>query len=107
MFLESKDLRILFLGIPAYILRCEAVIMNTGSAYKSSKHDALLKNKGTRNRVLDQAYRNKPLTDIPKRINRMNSYVRSIVEYVFSAFELHYGMSKACYLALSGNKARF
>jgi IS5 family transposase len=77
------------------------------SAYKSSKHDALLKNKGTRNRVLERAYRNKPLTDIQKRTNRMNSGVRSIVERVFGVLKLHYGMSKARYLGLSRNKARF
>jgi IS5 family transposase len=77
------------------------------SAYKSSKHDALLKNKGTRNRVLERAFRNKALTYIQKRTNRMHSGVRSIVERVFGVLKLHYGMSKARYLGLSRNKARY
>jgi len=77
------------------------------SAYKSKQHDALLKKKGTRNRVLERAYRNKPLTDSQKQTNRMNSGVRSIVERVFGVLKLHYGMSKARYSGLSRNKARF
>jgi IS5 family transposase len=77
------------------------------SAYKSGKHDALLKNKGTRNHVLERAYRNKPLTGAQKYSNRMNSGVRSIVERVFGVLKLHYGMSKARYLGLSRNSARF
>jgi len=77
------------------------------SAYKSKQHDALLKEVGTRNRVLERAYRNKPLTDHQKKMNRMNSGVRSIVERVFGVLKLHYGMSKARYSGLKRNKARF
>lgn len=77
------------------------------SAYKSKHHDALLKKKGVRNRVLERAYRNKPLTGSQKQTNRINSGVRSIVERVFGVLKLHYGMSKARYSGLSRNKARF
>ena len=34
------------------------------SAYKSSNHDALLKKKSVGSRVLERAYRNRPLTEI-------------------------------------------
>jgi len=37
----------------------------------------------------------------------MNSGFRSIVERVFGVLKLHYGMSKARYLGLNRNKARF
>ena len=77
------------------------------SAYKSNAHDQMLKRKGTRNRVLERAYRNKPLTAGQKHANRMNSGVRSIVERVFGVLKLHYGMGQARYLGLSRNKARF
>ena len=77
------------------------------SAYKSAAHDQLLKDKGVRNRLLERAYRNKPLTSDQKYANRMNSGVRSIVERVFGVLKLHYGMGKARYLGLTRNKARF
>ncbi|MCU7850015.1 MAG: hypothetical protein KZQ89_18900 [Candidatus Thiodiazotropha sp. (ex Lucinoma kastoroae)] len=56
------------------------------------------KEKGIRNRVLERAYRNKPLTEARKRLNRMNSGVRCAVERVFGILKLHYGMAKASYL---------
>lgn len=77
------------------------------SAYKSQKHDAVLKRQGTRNRVLERAYRNRPLTEKQKQANRMNSGTRSIVERVFGVLKLHYGMGKARYCGLSRNHARF
>ena len=76
------------------------------SAYKSQAHDDRVKRKGIRNRVLERAYRNKPLTKEQKRKNRANSGTRSIVERVFGVLKLHYGMGKARYLGMSRNKAR-
>lgn len=76
------------------------------SAYKSRVHDELLKEKGIRNRVLERAYRNKPLSAEQKRLNRINSSTRSIVERVFGVLKLHYGMAKARYLGIARNKAR-
>ena len=77
------------------------------SAYKSNEHDRLLEDKGISNRVLERAYWNKPLTSDQKSRNRINSGIRSIVERVFGVLKLHYGMSKARYLGLARNKARF
>lgn len=77
------------------------------SAYKSQKHDELLSSKGIRNRVLERAYRNKPLTDEQKRFNRRSSGVRCTVERVFGVLKLHYGMGKARYLGLCRNQTRF
>lgn len=77
------------------------------SAYKSKSHDDLLKSKGIKNRILERAYRNTPLTDVQKKNNRQNSGTRSIVERTFGVLKLHYGMRKARYLGLSRNKARF
>ena len=76
------------------------------SAYKSEKHDKCLKAKHIDNRVLNRAYRNRPLTKEQKKQNRINSETRSIVERVFGVLKLHYGMSKARYLGLARNRAR-
>ena len=77
------------------------------SAYKSKKHDESLKAKHITNRILDRAYRNKPLTKQQKRSNRLASGTRSIVERVFGVLKLHYAMGNARYLGLARNKARF
>jgi IS5 family transposase len=49
------------------------------SAYKSEKHDALLAAQGSKNCILERAYRNTPLTDAQKQGNRRHSSIRSIV----------------------------
>ena len=77
------------------------------SAYKSKKRDESLKAKRIANRILDRAYRNKPLTKQQKRSNRLASGTRSIVERVFGVLKLHYAMGNARYLGLARNKARF
>jgi IS5 family transposase len=81
--------------------------VNADSANRSTHHDELLKNQGVRNRILERAYRNRPLTDKQKHRNRLNSGTGCIVERVFGVLKLHYGMSKARYLGLSHNQARF
>ena len=53
------------------------------SAYKSEKHDALLATQGSKNCILERAYRNTPLTKAQKQRNRRHSGIRSIVERVF------------------------
>ena len=78
-----------------------------GSAYKSEKHDALLAAHGTKNCILERAYRNKPLTGAQKQRNRRHSGIRSIVERVFGVLKLHYGMGQARYLGLARNFTRF
>ncbi len=77
------------------------------SAYKSKAHDKLLKGKRIGNRVLERAYRNRPLTEQQKRSNRLASGTRSIVERVFGVLKLHYAMGNARYLGMTRNKARF
>ena len=77
------------------------------SAYKSEKHDALLAAHGTKNCILERAYRNKPLTGAQKQRNRRHSGIRSIVERVFGVLKLHYGMGQARYLGLARNFTRF
>ena len=77
------------------------------SAYKSKEHDKLLNGKRIGNRVLERAYRNKPLTEQQKRSNRLASGTRSIVERVFGVLKLHYAMGNARYLGMARNKARF
>ena len=77
------------------------------SAYKSTKHDALLAATGTKNCILERAYRNTPLNDQQKKRNQQHSGIRSIVERVFGVLKLHYGMGQARYLGLVRNYTRF
>ena len=67
----------------------------------------MLKDKRITNRILERAYRNKPLTEQQKESNRLASGTRSIVERVFGVLKLHYGMGNARYLGMVRNKARF
>lgn len=77
------------------------------SAYKSKERDKSLKDKRIGNRILERAYRNKPLTPPQKTSNQLASGTRSIVERVFGVLKLHYAMGNARYLGLARNKARF
>ena len=77
------------------------------SAYKSEPHDVLLAALGSKNCILERAYRNMPLTDAQKRRNRRHSGIRSIVERVFGVLKLHYAMGQARYLGLARNFTRF
>ena len=77
------------------------------SAYKSEKHDDLLKQRGVKNKILHRRYRNKPLTAAQKKMNRMYSSIRSIVERTIGVLKLHYGLAQARYMGLARNHARF
>lgn len=77
------------------------------SAYASEATDKWLADKQIENRVLERAYRNKPLTEKQKRHNRKCSPIRSIVERSFGVMKLHYGMGRAHYLGLARNYMRF
>ena len=77
------------------------------SAYKSQKHDQWLADHGIDNRVVERAYRNKPLTVAQKQKNRCHAGVRCTVERVFGVLKLHYGMGQARYLGLARNAVRF
>lgn len=71
------------------------------SAYSSQVTDQLL---GKKNKVLNRAYRNKPLTDDQKFENQQRSKTRSTVERVFGLLKLHQGLGKARYMGLARNK---
>ena len=72
------------------------------SAYASQATNQLL---GKKNKVLNRAYRNKPLTNDQKFENQQRSRTRSTVERVFGLMKLHQGLGKARYMGLSRNKA--
>lgn len=72
------------------------------SAYASQATDQLL---GKKNKVLNRAYRNKPLSDDQKFENQQRSKTRSTVERVFGLMKLHQGLGKARYMGLARNKA--
>lgn len=76
------------------------------SAYKSQKHDQLLKAKDIQNNILQRAYRNKPLTEPQKRHNQFASQVRYVVEQTFGLLKKHYGLAQAKYMGIERNQAR-
>ena len=76
------------------------------SAYKSKKHDQLLKSKSIQNRVLHRAYRNKPLTEQQKSHNKLASQVRYVVERTFGVLKKYYGLGQARYMGIARNQAR-
>jgi len=82
------------------------VAVYADSAYASSKHDQLLRDKHIKNGILKRAYRNKPLTKAEKQRNKQLSSIRSTVERVFGLLKQHYGMGKARYLGKARNHAR-
>ena len=47
------------------------------------------------NRILHRAYRNTPLTEQQKALNKMYSSVRYVVERTFGLLKLHHGLGKA------------
>ena len=91
----------------APLLSGEESSVYADSAYQSERHDALLAARGSKNCILERAYRNTPLTDEQKQRNRRHSGIRSIVERVFGVLKLHYGMGQARYLGLVRNFTRF
>jgi len=76
------------------------------SAYKSQKHDKLLKTKNIQNQILQRAYRNKPLTEQQKQHNRFASQVRYVVERTFGVLKQYYGLGQARYDGIERNQAR-
>lgn len=77
------------------------------SAYSSEKTNEWLADKKIENRVLERAYRNKPLLPAQKKQNKMKSRIRSTVERVFGILKLHHGMAQARYLGKARNQMRF
>ena len=77
------------------------------SAYASEKTDEWLAEREIENRVLERAYRNKPLTLTQKFNNKVKSLIRSTVERVFGVLKQHHGMAQARYLGKARNRMRF
>lgn len=77
------------------------------SAYASEKTNQCLAQHNIENRVLDRAYRNKPLSPEQKKRNKNLSPIRSTVERVFGILKLHYGMAQARYIGKARNQIRF
>lgn len=69
-------------------------------AYKSTKHDKLLKDKGLKNRIHHKAVKNKPLTRWQKRFNRLLSQHRYTVERTFGSQTLWFGVGLAKYVGI-------
>jgi IS5 family transposase len=76
-------------------------------AYASEKTNEWLADKKIENRVLERAYRNKPLLPAQKKQNKIKSRIRSTVERVFGILKLHHGMAQARYLGKARNQMRF
>ena len=74
------------------------------SAYANKDNDEKLGKEN--NRILHRAYRNTPLTEQQKALNKMYSSVRYVVERTFGLLKLHHGLGKARYMGLARNKTR-
>jgi IS5 family transposase len=61
------------------------------AAYVGDKIDTSLKERGFLPMISEKGYRNKPLTEEQKRMNKMKSSVRSRVEHVFGAQKMRMG----------------
>lgn len=70
-------------------------------AYKSQKHDELLKKRKCQNFIIYKANRNKALTKEQKAHNKLASSVRYVVERTFGILELRCNMGKAKYNGLA------
>ena len=57
------------------------------SAYRSRQISEELKSNGYRNKIHHRAYRNKPLTENQKRVNKQRSKIRARVEHVFASIK--------------------
>jgi IS5 family transposase len=55
--------------------------------YKSAKNDELLRTKKLKNRILHKAKKNKPLTDIEKKFNKLCGKIRYKVERTFGSIK--------------------
>jgi IS5 family transposase len=58
------------------------------SAYASKENDAVLKARGFLPMICEKGYRNKPLTEQQKEMNKIKSSVRCRVEHVFGAMKV-------------------
>lgn len=59
--------------------------------YKSKKNDQILKDKGSKSRIMHKGYRNNPLTDWQKKYNKSISKTRWVVEPTFGSLKRWFG----------------
>ena len=62
--------------------------------YKSKSNDNILKNNGSKSRIMHKAYRNKPLTEWQKKYNKAISKTRWVVERTFGSLKRWFGSGK-------------
>ncbi len=83
------------------------ILVYAASAYANEKTNEWLTDRKIENRVLERAYRNKPLLPAQKIQNKIKSIIRSTVERVFGVLKLHHGMTQARYLGKARDQMRF
>ena len=76
-------------------------------AYMSAERKRRLRQKGVWCGILDKGYRNRPLSEKQKQLNRKKSRVRSAVERPFAHFKHLYGYGRARYVNLKRNDLEF
>jgi IS5 family transposase len=63
--------------------KSEGEILFADSVYKSKQTDERLDELGVGNYIHEKAWRNRPLSEIQKRMNRLKSGIRCRVEHIF------------------------
>jgi len=66
--------------------------------YTSAGNSEILKQYNCKDGIMNRAYRNRPLTALERKRNKLISKKRFIVERVFGTLKQHYGMVRASYL---------
>jgi len=84
---DSKGLEPLMDKIP----KSQRKQVMADKGYKSKANDQMLKDKGSKNRVMHQAYRNKPLTHWQIKYNKAISKTRWVVERTFGSLKRWFG----------------
>jgi transposase, IS5 family len=68
--------------------------------YASAENDELLRTKKLKNRILNKAQKNKPLTEMEKQINKKISQTRYKIERVFGSIKRWFRAGEARYVGL-------
>ena len=84
---DSKGLRPLIDKVP----KSQRKQVMADKGYKSKANDRMLKNKGSKSRIMHKGYRNRPLTDWQIRYNRAISKTRWVVERTFGSLKRWFG----------------
>jgi IS5 family transposase len=69
--------------------------------YTSARNRKILKENRCKDGIMHRAYRNKPLTELERKRNKLISKRRFIVERVFGTLKQHYDMARASYLGIA------